>query len=54
MDERVFGPYYGTPPEQQTSQPRTVQTFNEPLRTIRSSLRERLVTRRKRRPPTRK
>jgi hypothetical protein len=49
MDQRVFGSYYGTPPEQQTAETRTVQLFQQPLRPRRTSLRDRLLAGRRRR-----
>ena len=52
MDERVFGPYYGTPTEQQTPTSPAPPSEAETLRPSRTSLRARLLARRKRRPTT--
>lgn len=52
MDERVFGPYHGTPPENRTDQTRTETVFHQPLtpdRPTRSSLRRLLLNGRRRR-----
>lgn len=54
MDQRVFGPYYGTPPEKHTHDSATVQAFHQPVHiapTTRTSLMQRLMTRRKPRTP---
>jgi hypothetical protein len=48
MDQRVFGPYYGTPPEQHTN-PEPPLYPPEPRRTER---RTRFLTRRRWRRPT--
>jgi hypothetical protein len=44
MVERVFGPYYGTPPETRLGGPtRTEQAFQQPAATRRKGLRQRLL-----------
>jgi hypothetical protein len=53
MDERVFGPYYGMPPEQRTGTSRTEQVFQQPPVPVRRTLRQRLIEGRRRRPPIR-
>jgi hypothetical protein len=53
MDQRVFGPYYGTPPETR-GEPTAIEVrFQQDLRLIRLTLRQRLLPRRKHHPPTR-
>ncbi|MFB7738324.1 hypothetical protein ACFC08_28830 [Streptomyces sp. NPDC056112] len=44
MDERVFGPYYGMPPEQRTEPTRTEQVFHQPVTSPRRTLRQRILT----------
>jgi hypothetical protein len=53
MDERVYGPYYGMPPEQQTGPSRTEEAFHQSPGPGRRTLRQRLLEDRRRRPPTR-
>lgn len=62
MDQRVFGPYYSTPPEDRGETSRTEQRFTQPVqalppeqpaRATRTSLRHRLLTGRRRKPRTR-
>ncbi|MFD8262052.1 hypothetical protein ACFV19_24715 [Streptomyces griseoluteus] len=48
MDERVFSPYYGLPPEQRTTTTRTESAFHQPVRPSWLSVRERLLSGRKR------
>lgn len=45
IDRTVFGPYYGTPPEQNPENPRL-----EPAQPTRTTLRQRFLTRRRHRP----
>jgi hypothetical protein len=49
MDQRVFGPYYGTPPETNPDPTRTQTVFQQPIRPARTRLRLRLLTGRRRR-----
>jgi hypothetical protein len=61
MDQRVFGPYYSTPPEDRDDTNRTEQRFTQPVqtdqddqtvRTTRTSLRQRLLAGRRRKTRT--
>jgi hypothetical protein len=47
MDQRVFGPYFGTPPEQQTEDSFYVRMYQQPVQTERLTLRQRLAGRRR-------
>lgn len=47
MDERVFGPYYGMPPEQRTEPTRIEQVFHRSVTSPRRTLRQRILAGRK-------
>jgi hypothetical protein len=54
MDQRVFGPYYSTPPENRDQPTHTDQTLtpDQLARATRTARRYRLLTGRLRKPPT--
>jgi hypothetical protein len=47
MDQRVFGPYFGTPPEQDPEDTYYVRMFQQPVQTERPTIRQRLAGRRR-------
>jgi hypothetical protein len=52
VDQRVFGPYYGKPPEHRAEPTLAEQPPSQDARPVRSSFRHRIRNARKRRPPT--